>query len=115
MRYSFDVPPGAAYDVVMTTVNAGVACPGYDLRLGAASPYPTGAPGVDGTPQAGETLTATDGTWTGTPTFSYRWQRCFGDGSGCGDIPGATGSTYDAGASDVGHGRAGGGDRPSRQ
>jgi hypothetical protein len=97
IRYSFGVPPGAAYDVVVTTfaaLPAPVTCPEYDLRFGAASPYPTGAPSVDGTAQAGQTLTATDGSWTGAPTsFAYQWQRCFGDGSGCGDIPGATAKT----------------------
>jgi hypothetical protein len=94
VRYSFGVPPGAGYDVVVTTVVAGATCPGYDIRFGSASPYPTGAPSVEGTAQAGRTLTAADGSWAGGPTsFAYQWQRCFGDGSGCGDIPGATGKT----------------------
>jgi hypothetical protein len=92
-RYGFDVPAGAAYDVVVTSVGAGATCPGYDLRFGTAAPYPTGTPSVDGTAQAGQTLTAVDGPWTGAPTFGYQWQRCFGDGTGCGDIPGATGKT----------------------
>jgi Ig domain of plant-specific actin-binding protein len=94
IRYSFGVPAGSPYDVVVTTFAAGATCPGYDLRFGTASPYPTGAPTVNGTAQAGETLTATDGTWTGAPSsFAYQWQRCFGDGSGCGNIPGATSKT----------------------
>jgi hypothetical protein len=94
IRYSFDVPAGAGYDVVVTSFVAGATCPGYDLRFGSASPYPTGAPTVDGTAQAGQTLTATDGSWTGAPTsFAYQWQRCSGDGGGCGDIPGATAKT----------------------
>jgi hypothetical protein len=92
-RYGFDVPGGADYDVVVTTIDPNATCPGYDLRFGTASPYPTGVPGVDGTAQAGQALTAVDGPWTGTPTFTYQWQRCFGDGSGCGDIPGATAKT----------------------
>lgn len=93
VRYSFNVPAGAGYDVVVATITAGVTCPSYDLRFGTASPYPTGPPSVDGTAQAGQMLTAIDGTWSGTPSFVYQWQRCFGDGSGCGDIPGATGKT----------------------
>jgi hypothetical protein len=93
IRYSFGVPPGSPYDVVVTTVVAAATCPSYDLRFGTASPYPTGAPSVEGTSQEGHTLTATDGSWTGAPTFAYQWQRCFGDGSGCGDIPGATAKT----------------------
>ena len=94
VRYSFDVPPGAGYDVVVTTFTAGTTCPGYDLRFGTASPYPTGSPTVEGSAQAGQSLTAGDGSWTGSPSsFAYQWQRCFGDGSGCRDIPGATAKT----------------------
>jgi len=93
-RYGFDVPAGAGYDVVVTTFTAGATCPGYDLRFGTASPYPTGAPGVDGTAQAGQALTAVEGSWTGSATsFGYQWQRCFGDGSKCADMPGAAGKT----------------------
>jgi hypothetical protein len=103
VRYSFDVPGGSPYDVVVTTVVAGSTCPDYDLRFGTASPYPTGAPGVEGTAQAGQTLTAGDGSWTGAPTaFAYQWQRCFGDSSGCGDIPGATAKTLALTDKDVG-------------
>jgi hypothetical protein len=102
VRYSFGVPAGSSYDVVVTTFTAGATCPGYDLRFGTASPYPIGAPAVEGTAQAGQTLTATDGSWTGAPSFAYQWQRCFGDGSGCGDIPGATGKTLALSAKDAG-------------
>src|SRR5205823_5998883 len=35
------------------------------------------------------------GSWNGAPTsFSYQWQRCLPNGSGCANIPGATASTY---------------------
>jgi hypothetical protein len=103
IRYSFDVPAGAGYDVVVSSFTAGATCPGYDVRFGTASPYPTAAPTVDGTAQAGQTLTATDGSWTGAPqSFAYQWQRCFGDGSGCGDIPGATAKTLALRDKDVG-------------
>jgi hypothetical protein len=94
IRYSFDVPAGAGYDVVVTSFRAGATCPGYDVRFGTPSPYPTGAPSVDGPAQAAQTLTAVEGLWTGPPTsFAYQWQRCFGDGSSCGNIPGATAKT----------------------
>jgi hypothetical protein len=35
------------------------------------------APAVTGTATVGQTLSTTDGTWTGAPapTFSYQWQR----------------------------------------
>jgi hypothetical protein len=101
-RYGFDVPAGAAYDVVVTSFAAAATCPGYDLRFGTASPYPTGTPSVEGTAQAGQTLTAVDGPWTGTPTFGHQWQRCFGDGTGCADIPGATARTLALASRNVG-------------
>lgn len=49
----------------------------------------TAVPEVNGTPRVGETLSATDGTWTpGGVATSYQWRR---DGTA---IPGATGPTY---------------------
>lgn len=61
-------------------------------------PINQAVPTISGTAQEGETLTATDGTWTGRATlgFDYQWQR------GTTDIPGATGPTYVAQAADVG-------------
>lgn len=51
-----------------------------------------------GTAQVGETLTADDGTWTGTPTptITYQWLR---DGA---PIEGETAATYDLVADDEG-------------
>ena len=103
ISYSFEVSAGANYDVVVATLNPGATCPSYDLRLGATAPYPTAPPTLQGTAMEGQTLTATTGTWTGTPAFAYQWRQCFMDGSGCTDVPGATGSTYVLSAGDVGH------------
>jgi hypothetical protein len=62
-------------------------------------PAPTGT-GVDG-----GTLTAAPGAWTGdgTITYTYQWQRCDADGTGCVDIDDATGETYSPAPGDVGH------------
>jgi hypothetical protein len=72
--------------------------------LGASAPVNTVAPVVSGTARVGSTLSATTGTWTGspTPTFTYQWQR--DTGSGYTNISGATSSSCtltspDAGAS----------------
>ena len=58
-----------------------------------------GGPALDGHP-----LSADPGDWnaTGTPTYSYQWQRCDAAGNNCQDIPGATNSTYTPTAADVG-------------
>ena len=56
----------------------------HDHGRSAAPPVDTTAPAVDGDARDGETLTADDGTWTGTPTdspTSYQWQRCDDDGT----------------------------------
>jgi hypothetical protein len=69
----------------------------------AATPQNTAAPTISGTPKAGSTQTANDGTWSNSPTsFTYQWQRCASDGTGCGDINGATAKTYTPTSGDVG-------------
>ena len=53
---------------------------------------------TDGTPQTGEIITCSTGTWSGDPTitYAYQWKR------GGVDISGATSSSYTLGALDVG-------------
>jgi hypothetical protein len=55
-----------------------------------AAPVNTVAPVVSGTATVGQTLSTTNGTWTGAPapTFTYQWQRVTTN------ISGATSSTY---------------------
>ena len=70
----------------------------------AAAPVNTSPPTISGTRQEGQTLSASTGSWTGDATISYAfaWQRCSSSGSSCGDISGATGTTYTLGSADVG-------------
>jgi hypothetical protein len=70
---------------------------------GGAVPRNTARPTITGDPQVGESLTATEGTWSGSPTsFAFQWQRCDLDAIVCGDVPGATGRSYGVRAADVG-------------
>lgn len=58
-------------------------------------PVATTLPAITGTAQVGQTLTATQGTWSNTPTaFAYQWQDCDATGTTCNAIAGVTGSTY---------------------
>jgi GH25 family lysozyme M1 (1,4-beta-N-acetylmuramidase) len=67
---------------------------------------PTGVslPTIEGTAQAGQTLTATQGSWRGTAplSFGYAWQRCDTLGANCTAIPNATAQTYTLTPADVG-------------
>jgi hypothetical protein len=71
----------------------------------AAPPANTSPPTISGTAQQGQTLTVTQGTWSGTPapTLAEQWQRCDSAGANCVPIAGATSSTYTLTAADVGH------------
>jgi hypothetical protein len=84
---------------LVALVSAGVLA----TAASAAAPTNTGQPTISGREQQGRVLTATAGTWTGAPTsFSYHWQRCLSDGTGCQSIPAAAGKTYTPVANDVG-------------
>jgi hypothetical protein len=68
------------------------------------APKNTVRPTISGTPQPGEELTATTGTWTGgATTFAFQWQRCDTSGAACSDVAGATGKAYGVRTADVGH------------
>jgi hypothetical protein len=68
-----------------------------------AVPSNTALPAVSGTAQVGQTLTATTGTWTGSPTtFAFEWQRCDSAGGNCASVAGATGAAYLVVSADVG-------------
>lgn len=70
---------------------------------GAARPAATTPPSVTGVTEAGQTLTASVGSWSGAPTaFAYQWQRCHSPGADCAAILGATASTYQLSAGDIG-------------
>lgn len=65
-------------------------------------PKNTAPPTVSGTDQAGSVLTASPGTWTGSPTFRYQWRRCDASGASCADVAGATATTFTLTSADVG-------------
>jgi hypothetical protein len=70
-----------------------------------AAPTLQTAPTISGTPEQGQTLTATSGSWSSSSsvTYRYQWRRCNSSGAGCSNIGGADNSTYQVKAADVGH------------
>jgi chitodextrinase len=67
------------------------------------SPVNLTPPAISGVGREGETLSASTGAWTGSPTaFAYEWRRCNVSGSACTAIASATSPTYRAASADVG-------------
>ncbi|PKN80825.1 MAG: hypothetical protein CVU47_08670 [Chloroflexi bacterium HGW-Chloroflexi-9] len=98
-------PAGAA-----GTVNVRVTTPGGQSATGAGNQYTYVAPPVNsvlpsisGTAALLQTLSATTGTWSGSPSsYAYQWLRCDAAGANCASIAGATASTYLVVADDLG-------------
>ena len=79
------------FPALLATLVAGLLLAGSAI---AAAPSNTTAPAVTGTAKIGQTLTVSNGTWSGTPTsYDYQWQRCSSTTS-CTDIVGETGHSY---------------------
>lgn len=92
---------GAEITVEVTATNSAGSASVESEPVGpvpAIPPANTGLPVITGAAQVGETLTVSNGTWTGTPTptFTYQWEA---DGD---DISGATANTYVPVEDDVG-------------
>lgn len=69
---------------------------GSTVSTPAAAPTNTVLPAISGVAKDGEMLTAWEGVWTGSPTFTYSWEA---DGT---PISGATGKTFTPATANVG-------------
>lgn len=83
-------PDKASADILGVYSQSGAA-----MATAAAAPDNTVAPVATGDLDIGDTVSVTDGTWTGnpTPTLTYQWQ--VSDGEGWADIEGETESSLE--------------------
>jgi len=116
--YSHLGEAGSLYDVTSgangsCATSSCEATSGFDGPSGVGSPLGVGAfavsgvpvdaspPAISGNAEEAQTLAAQPGNWSNSPTSTgYQWLRC--KGGGCTAVAGATGSTYELGAQDVG-------------
>ena len=69
-----------------------------------APPVNLSLPTITGTAKAGQTLTASPGTWSGSPTaYFYYWRRCNAAGNACATVPGQNLTKYILTSADVGY------------
>ena len=92
--------------LALTAVVIGAVFGSFRTSSAAITVKPTNqtAPTIAGTAQLGQTLTAGNGTWTGTTpiTFTYQWERCDTNGKNCTAIANAMDNTYTIVQADVG-------------
>jgi Phosphoesterase family/Concanavalin A-like lectin/glucanases superfamily len=100
---------GATVRVVVTASNSAGASSASSMQTAVVQAAPvapsnTSLPTIAGSAQAGQTLTASPGTWSGTTpiSFAYQWRTCDSTGASCADVAGATSSSYLLGSTDVG-------------
>jgi GH25 family lysozyme M1 (1,4-beta-N-acetylmuramidase) len=108
------VTADVGHSLVVTVTASSAAGPASSTTSPTAAVAPAGTkasvrpaalsqPQVSGLAQAGQSLAAQVGTWTGAPTtFTYQWRRCNTTGGACAVISGATASTYTITPGDIG-------------
>jgi hypothetical protein len=101
---------GDTVRVMVTASNSGgsgkaASAPTATVAAPAQAPKNAVPPSIKGTLTIGQTLTAVNGTFTGTTplTYGYQWLRCDQSGNTCASISGATASTYKLTTADAGH------------
>ncbi len=99
--------PNTLYHYRLVAQNSAGTSYGYDYTvttLPATSVPPSNLtpPTITGTPQQGQTLVGSNGTWTTTVSaYTYQWQRSTDNGSTWSTISGANTSNYVPGAGDL--------------
>jgi hypothetical protein len=102
-QYS-SLPAGSHTFTVQATDAAGTTTTDTYTWTVIAAPANTSPPTISGAAVQGGLLSASNGTWSGSPapTFGYQWQQCDSAGANCAAINGATSQTYSPQSGDVG-------------
>ncbi len=100
---SYTLPTGhTSVNVIVDVSSFPNACPTYKLVIGSDAPFATARPQLDAGAIAGTPIGTTNGTWNGSPSFTYQWRRCDANGETCVLIEEASGAAYTPSAADVG-------------
>ena len=95
---------GAAIAIAVAGIAVGALFgqPGSGRAAGTA-PVSSAPPTISGTAQQGQTLSASKGGWSNSPTaFTYAWSQCDANGDSCAAIVGGTSDTYAVTQADAG-------------
>jgi PKD domain len=110
LEYKFSGAGTKYVRLVVTDATGQTATVEHNVVVEAAQASPTPPsnmllPSVSGAAQVGQTLTASNGAWSGsTPlSYTYQWQACNTSGEACSDVSGATSATHMVVEGDVGH------------
>jgi len=96
-------PDGSAVSSVTLAPLSGLVLTSTTQAPPAPKPANLTVPTISGVAQAASSLSATTGSWSGSPTsFAYGWQLCDSGGGACVSISGASGPSYLLSSSDVG-------------
>ncbi len=86
------------------SAGSGTATSAQSALVAPLAPSNTVLPVISGAAQQGQLLSASEGSWNGTPplSYAYQWESCNSTGGSCKKITGATASTYRALGSQIG-------------
>jgi len=102
--FASSVAIGSASTSSTTTATTTTAATTTATTTTVQPPANTTPPSISGTAMDGQQLTASNGSWTNSPTsYTYQWQRCASDGGSCGAITGADSKQFTISTADVGH------------
>jgi PKD repeat protein len=104
LAYAFPTAGTKYVTLTVTDALGRSASAEHNVTVTTAAPTNSSLPTIIGPAQQAQTLTASNGSWTGSPTsYGYQWEDCNSSGNSCTNISSATSSSYELVSGDVGH------------